>query len=225
MGQITLFPRAAVISPCVPVERVLVAVVDDALDQDRPVPACLVRLNDRLGLRYLPRWELDAAGMQPQLTITTLEPSKPGRRVIAETLAGEVIEQDRGGHIWIDDQRLQGGALVSFCALPSMDEQQLTLGERAGWLLADHQDDGFVFSVRVSGPVVWMHGVPRTLGVVGTFGGWMAAAVHLLPRADASYEEDGAFGSGSGDTSTIDGSDEDQRGSAGGREVTAPGRR
>jgi hypothetical protein len=185
MGQITLFPGPVVRAhPSERVAHVLLAEVDDRLDRWYPVPTDVVRLRPGVGLRYVPAWELAASGARAHLRIQPLTPSAPDRRVIAETLDGQVLEQDHAGSLWLDDTPLHGGPLLSFCALPDQCEATFGLSERAGLLLGDRSEGTFVFTVRVLPQLLWIHERPRMLGVVGTFGGWMLAASQLVNDAE-----------------------------------------
>lgn len=185
MGQITLFPRSRLAhASAPPVDRVLIVSVSNSLGRDRPVPSAMVRINDRLGLRYFAEWEIQAGRVTPDLQIVSIEPSRPDRRIIAETVGGEVIEQDRAGALWIDGERLANGALISFCTLAAdSQEQELALGQRAGWLFGSREEEAFSFSVRACDHLLWMYQIPEVLGSPGTFGGWMIAASHLTTRA------------------------------------------
>jgi hypothetical protein len=193
MGQVLLFRGPVVVRPQLPMHRVLLVSVADELDRDRPVPTHLVPFSDRIGLRYAPRWELTAAGVDPHLSIDAVAPSRPGLRVLAETMSGELIEQDRGGALYCNGELVPGGSVVSFCSLPAECEQQLALGQRVGWLVADRRRDAFVFSVRLSEPLLWIYETPRILGAAGTFGGWMTAARHLIENEiEGERSRDGA---------------------------------
>lgn len=182
MGQITLFPGRVHIRPQPPIRRVLLVSVADELDRDRPVPTHLVPISHGTGLRYAARWELTAAGLDAHLLIDAVAPSQPGRRVLAETMSGELIEQDRAGALHCNGELVPGGTVVSFCSLPDEREQQLGLGQRVGWLVAERGRDAFLFSVRVSEQLLWIYEMPWILGAAGTFGGWMTAARHLMEK-------------------------------------------
>jgi len=194
MGQLTLFPLPTpVIRRSEPIDAVRVVGVASALDLARPVPHELVRVGPQIGLRYVPQWELDASRITAHLSVEPIPPSAPGRRVIAETVEGQVIEQDCAGGLWTDGERIGAGALISFCALPDEVEQELHLGVPAGWLLAERHDGAFVFSVHVSPRLLWVFALPRALGAAGTFSGWTVAAAHLLPPS-TRYREEWAAG-------------------------------
>jgi hypothetical protein len=203
MGQITLFP-----GPVVRAQRserlahVLLAEIDERLDCWYPVPTEIVRLRRGLGVRYVHAWELAASGARAHLRIEPLAPSAPDKRVIAETLDGQVLEQDRAGSLWVEDTLLLGGPLLSFCALPDQCEATLGLSEHGGVLLGERVGDAFVFTVRALPQLLWIHERPRMLGVVGAFGGWMLAASQLVDDLDVADREEELVTSGADDRHT-----------------------
>jgi hypothetical protein len=150
-----------------------------------------VPVDHQLALRYLAQWELEASGVSAHLKVEPIAPSASDRRVIAETISGEVIEQDREGCLWENGERFGDGQLISFCALPDQDELALRIGAPAGWLVAQRRDQSFRFAVYASSQLLWVFSEPDALGVVGTFTGWTLAARHLLPRTlcgDEAYD-------------------------------------
>jgi hypothetical protein len=182
MGQITLFPRARHQSrPGAPVDEVMLVGVDAGLCL-ADVPQELVRISDELGIRYLAEWELAAAELEPVSWVVPRLPSQPDRRVIAITIGDEVIEQDQSGSLRRDGRPIGEGALLSYCGVRSQDEQNLGLGERAGWLLGRMEAESFVLSVHVSEPLLWIYERPAVLGVLDAFNGWMLAATHVAER-------------------------------------------
>lgn len=190
MGQLTLFPRQHMPTQTPgPVDEVLLIGVAAELDLTK-VPSELVRVSHGLGVRYLPAWELAAAELEPLDWVAPVLPSRPGRRVIAVTIDDEVIEQDGSGTLYGNGNRSVGrGALISYCGVRSQDEQELPLGERAGWLVGRMECGSFVLSVHVSEPLLWVYERPVVLGAFGAFGGWMVAAAHLLPGSARDREE------------------------------------
>jgi hypothetical protein len=180
VGQLALLPQPGSEKEGEqPVQRVWLVSVADELKPERRLPTRLVRVDPTLALRFLPEWELVAARVIAPLRVGTEEPSAEGRRVLALTLADELIEQDPDGGLWLDGERLQAGPLVSFAALGPDWEQQLCLGRRTAWLLASRTADAFAFTVRVSEPLLWVFDNPRPLTSVPTFDGWINAARQL----------------------------------------------
>ncbi len=207
VGQIKLFPRSTQRSETVRrFDTVLVVGMADGLNIFA-LPATLVAAGADLGLRYLAEWELKATGIEPDLMVEELPPSMRSRRVVARTLADEIVEQDDAGWLWVDDVRLDFGPLVSFGSADSAADQQLELGERAAWLLGDCADKTFGLQVRTSGPLLWIFDQPHALGGVGVFAGWLNPARHLSRRA---WETDSRFSSGA---STSDDPPDDQHAS------------
>lgn len=188
MGQIMLFPASPMRSAAAPepVEEVLLVGVGAEFDLGA-VPESLVGVCDGLGIRYLAEWELHAADLEPAEWVPPSLPSRHGRRVIAVTIDGEVIEQDRTGALYGGgDRQLGAGSLISYCGVRTQDEQRLNLGERAGWLMSRMEAESFVFSVHISEPLLWVYEAPVALGPVGAFGGWMTAASQLAADAATS---------------------------------------
>jgi hypothetical protein len=160
--------------------RVLIAGVHAELQRQRALPNRVVRVDRYLGIRYVSEDELGASGIEPAFWLTPIAPGAPDRRVLFETLANETIEQDAAGAIWVDDQLLLPTPLVSFGGAESCREFALQIGECAALLLIERQRDGWDLRVRVTTPILWIHGLPRPIADGPVLDGWLTMAARAL---------------------------------------------
>jgi hypothetical protein len=177
MTQFALFPTKTAADEDDPqIAHVLIAGIHDTLIEQHPLPSRVVRMTHNLGIRYIGEAELAAAELEPAFWICPIAPSALDRRVLFETLANEVVEQDERGQIWIDDQLLIPRGLVSFGSADREREGEIRLGESAALLLAEHQEGGWAVRVRITAPVVWLFEGPRPISGVPILDGWMQMA-------------------------------------------------
>lgn len=190
MGQIAWLPGVRPhVANAVPVRDVLVVGVATQLARTY-LPTKLIRTGKGVGLRYLPAWELRAAGRSADLIVEEAKPSSSSHRVIACTTSLQLIEQDSAGWMWIDGAMLSFGPLVSFGSAESASDQRLQLGERAGWLLGDCADESFGLLVLASDPLLWIYEDPHGFGRGGIFDGWLTAARNLRRSQTRSDDVD-----------------------------------
>lgn len=147
--------------------------IDDRTVRLAPIPQDVVAVDEMLGLRFLPEWEVHAAGIEPGFWIRPMEPRYSERRVLFETLSAAVIEQDERGRLWIDDDLLHRGLLVGFGAPHSRVEGALHLGSRASLLLVQESRHGWELTLRVTTPVVWIYARPNLSDGMPMVSGWL----------------------------------------------------
>jgi len=167
-GQIALFPR-----PDTPVisatpAQIFVVGIEAALLVQRIVPGGVVRFDDRLGVRYLADWELEAIGLAPTFWIASPCASAPDRRVLFETLTGEIFEQDADGRLWLDDQPQLPGALMAFGSPTRREDGTLHLGEPAALLIGRRTVCGWEMRIHTTAALVWIHETPAPRHGCGT---------------------------------------------------------
>lgn len=156
------------------IRRVLVAAVDDGLE--KPLPLAPVRVDVDVAVRYLRTSEVLNAGHEPDLWIERHAPSAPDRRVLFETLAGEVVEQDERGTLWIDEAPLGPGALVSVGSAEHDSDRPLAPGDCAALLFMTREPASFQFAVEITAPILWVFEQPTTLAAAPVLIGWTGAA-------------------------------------------------
>jgi hypothetical protein len=168
------------------VARVLIAGVHAELLHERVLPDRVIRVDRNLGIRYVSEAELNAAGLEPAFWLAPIVPGAPNRRVLFETLANEVVEQDERSGLWIDDQPLLPAALASFGSAESRRELVLEIGECAALLLIESQPGGWDLRVRITTPILWIHDLPRPARAGPVLDGWLAMAAEALQRVEAA---------------------------------------
>ena len=160
-------------------QRVMVVGVDPAIGAACDLPTGIYRMDQDMWLQYVSAWELHLRGEQPDFWIAPRLPSAPGRAVLAETIAGDVLEQDAHGRMWINAESADEGALVQCGGAAREREGELRLGEPAAFLLATRDLLAMRFSVHVTPPLLWIHEQPRVDPSELALCGWMRAAHRL----------------------------------------------
>jgi hypothetical protein len=171
--QLGLFPQPDRIDDPTPIARVLIVGVEDALARRRAVPSRVIRLDRKVGARFVPEWELRASELEPAFWICDITPSALDRRVLFETLTSEVVEQDAAGRLWLDDQPLLPESLIAFGSAASRWDGELVIGERAALLLGSEARNGREIRLRLTTPVLWIHDLPFVRGRPVPLPGWM----------------------------------------------------
>jgi hypothetical protein len=186
VSQLKLFATATLGQPARLPARVLIAGVDAELEREHALPGRVIRVDRNLGIRFVGEDELAAAEIEPAFWLAPIAPGAPDRRVLFETLANEVVEQDEAGAIWVDDQRLLPAGLVSFGAAESQREGTLAIGEAAALLLMERQPGGCDLRVRVTPAILWIHALPRPLADGPVLDGWLEMAERALHHVRAT---------------------------------------
>ena len=153
-----------------------VAVDDDLADT---LPAAVVPMGRDAAARYVLASEAVRDGLVPEYWLSRSEPSRPDRRVLFETLATEMVEQDERGAIWVDGELLDDGLLLRVGSAGHDREGPLVEGESAALLLVSRSGARVEFAVRVTAPVLWVYEQPRCLMDTPVLLGWTGAAQFL----------------------------------------------
>ena len=157
--------------------RVLVAAVDDDLAGTlSPLP---VPIDSDVFIRYVRASEAGREGLDPDIWVSRPVPSAPGRRVLFETLASEVVEQAECGTIHIDGAQLDGGPLLRVGSAEHDREGPIVEGESAALLLVSRIGPSVQFRVTLTRPVLWVYEQPRLLIDTPVLIGWTGAAKSL----------------------------------------------
>jgi hypothetical protein len=156
-----------------PARRLLRAVVDDDAVLELPVEP--VAMDSGIAIQYV-RPAADESASQADFWITRQAPSAPDRRVLCETLAGEVIEQDLRGLLWIDGAAVDAGPLLRLGSADRDEEGPLVLGESAAFLLLAREGARYRITVEVTPPILWIFAQPRLLTDDRVLLGWTGLA-------------------------------------------------
>lgn len=148
------------------------------------IPTGIIRMDD-FRVRYVPGWELTLRDGTADMWIASRSASAPDRRVVLETIAGDLIEQDDRGHLWLNAEELDPGVLISFASAAEERSGPLGVGDTAAFLVGVRESTAYRFSVHVTAPVLWVFEQPRALAREPVLDGWMRAA-HVLWCAQVS---------------------------------------
>lgn len=177
MSEVIPFPRVRRLAPAG--QRVMTVGVGTALVATSGIPTGIVCVDDDMSLRYVPAWELGVRSEVADLWVAVRLPSAPHRRVIFETLAGDVVEQDEDDRLWMNGERLDDGAPVAIGGAADEREGPLRIGDPAAVLVASRDPLSFRFAVHVTPPILWIFEPPRLIARAPVLRGWLRAA-HLL---------------------------------------------
>lgn len=180
MSEVIRFPRMRRADE-VPHRRVLVAGVHADLVVASGIPTGLVRVDCDLSLRYVPAWELQVRGQTADLRIEPQASTGPDRHVVLETIAGDLLEQDDDGRLWINAEPMDDGVLVEVGSAGDERARLPRAGDAAALLLATREPTSFRFSIQVTAPVLWVYSAPIVIAEHPVFTGWLRAA-HVLCR-------------------------------------------
>lgn len=179
MTEVIPFPRVRRAAPGS--DRVLTVGVETGLVALAGIPTGVVRIDPDLRVRYVPEWELTLREETADLWIASRCAGAPDRCVVLETIAGDLLEQDDRGHLWLNAEELDPGALIAIANPEDERSGPVRVGDAAALLLGARDPSMYRFSVHVTAPVLWVFEQPRTLAREPVLDGWMRAA-HVLWR-------------------------------------------
>jgi hypothetical protein len=178
-GQLGLFPPSHLLR-ATPTRVLIVGVEGEQLER-HSAPDAVVGFSADLGIRYVADWEVQASGRAPDFWIASACTDAPNRRVLFETITGELCEQDDEGRIWLDDQPLRPGALLGFGTPTRPEDGTLHLGEPAALLIGSVCVRGWQMRLYTTSALVWIHETPRPRPGATWPRGWLALAGYPAP--------------------------------------------
>lgn len=188
-SQTRLFewPRKREESESAHIARVVIAGVADQLIQARAVPDRLIRFGSDIAVRFMPEWELVAAGLEPAFWILPVVAGGLDRQVLVETLGEDVVEQDEAGRIWLNGGLAQPAYLAGFGSLSSGPSTPAQIGQPFALLLMERSQTGWALRIHVTAPVLWVHASARPVQGWPALDGWIRVARLVADRqADAT---------------------------------------
>lgn len=177
MAEIIPFPVVRHAVGTLDARRVFTAGVDDELAD--VIPLLAVPMDCAVAVRYVSASQIAREGLETDLWISRHAPNAPDRRVLFETLANEIVEQDERGALWIDDTLLDSGLLVSVGSAEHDREGPLAPGDSAALLLVSRSAQRYEFVVEITSPILWVFEQPGCLAGSPVLVGWTGAALCL----------------------------------------------
>ncbi len=184
MTEIIPFPRVR--RTASPGGRLLTVGVETGLVAVAGIPTGIVRMDSDVHVRYVPTWELTLRNETADLWVGSRSPTAAERRVVLETIAGDVLEQDGDGRLWMNSEQLDPGTLIEVGSAADTRSGPLCVGDAAAFLFGLHEVTVFRFTVHVTPPVLWIFEQPHTLARAPVLDGWTRAAHRLWRDQDSA---------------------------------------
>lgn len=158
----------------------IVAVEDEVLAGSRL--SHIVHGERRREVHYLPRSVVERAATDVDYWVERPK-AREGRRLVAETFAGEVFEQETvSGRLFCDGEPMYEEPLVAF-GTPSLGQRgTLCVGHGAAFLLAGRKGPGWMMRIGATSPLLWVYEQPFVTLVPIILEGWLEHAALMRSR-------------------------------------------